>query len=264
MKFRSLVLLSGLLAATCGVRAVDPVPLPFAHAHNDYLHARPLFDALEQGFCSVEADVHLVDGALLVAHSAKEVSAARTLAGLYLEPLRSRVRANGGRVYRNGPPVTLLIDVKTEAAPTYRALHETLREFAELFTTYRDGKALPGAITVIISGNRAPAEMAAQAVRYAALDGRPPDLDGAAPATLIPLISADWNKTFTWRWTGEMPPAERERLADMVKRAHAQGRRIRFWNTPDRPEVWRRLRTEGVDLINTDDLAGLGAFFRGN
>jgi hypothetical protein len=47
--------------------AAAPVPLTRAHAHNDYLHARPLFDALDHGFCSVEADVWLVDGKLLVA-----------------------------------------------------------------------------------------------------------------------------------------------------------------------------------------------------
>ena len=45
-----------------------PRALPAAHAHNDYLHKRPLLDALAQGFCSVEADIFLVDGALLVAH----------------------------------------------------------------------------------------------------------------------------------------------------------------------------------------------------
>ena len=29
------------------------------HAHNDYTHHRPLFDALDHGFASVEADIRL-------------------------------------------------------------------------------------------------------------------------------------------------------------------------------------------------------------
>ena len=70
--------------------AAEPVLLPRAHAHNDYEHARPLAEALERGFGSVEADVWLVDGALLVAHDRKDVKPARTLAALYLEPLRER------------------------------------------------------------------------------------------------------------------------------------------------------------------------------
>ena len=43
-------------------------PLPRAHAHNDYYHRRPLLDALDQGFCSVEADIYLVEDRLLVGH----------------------------------------------------------------------------------------------------------------------------------------------------------------------------------------------------
>jgi hypothetical protein len=57
-----------------------------------------------------------------------------------------------------------------------------------------------------------------------------------------------------------MPPDDRTRLHDLVAKAHAQGRRIRFWATPDRPEVWRELLEADVDLINADDLEGLERF----
>ena len=73
-------------------------PLPHAHAHNDYEHARPLLDALAHGFCSVEADVFLRDGRLLVAHTPLDLKPERTLERLYLDPLRQRVRANGGQM----------------------------------------------------------------------------------------------------------------------------------------------------------------------
>src|SRR4051794_37229130 len=102
----------GLLAGLAGVAwAADmPVtPLKNAHAHNDYLHRRPLFDALDQGFNSVEADVFLVDGKLLVGHSILELKPGRTLESLYLDPLRDRVRANGGKVYRDSPVFWLLV-----------------------------------------------------------------------------------------------------------------------------------------------------------
>ena len=49
-------------------RSSEVEPLAQAHAHNDYEHPRPLLDALDHGFTSVEADVWLVDGELLVAH----------------------------------------------------------------------------------------------------------------------------------------------------------------------------------------------------
>ena len=50
-------------------------PLLRAHAHNDYLHSRPLADALAHGFWSIEADVWLTNGALLVAHDLDKTSA---------------------------------------------------------------------------------------------------------------------------------------------------------------------------------------------
>jgi hypothetical protein len=42
--------------------AASSTPLSQAHAHNDYLHKNPLFDALNNGFISVEVDVHLFRG----------------------------------------------------------------------------------------------------------------------------------------------------------------------------------------------------------
>ena len=85
--------------ACAGTKVPNVQPLPHAHAHNDYEHPHPLLDALERGFCSVEADVHLVDGELFVAHDANAIKPDRTLRKLYLEPLLDRVRAHGGRAY---------------------------------------------------------------------------------------------------------------------------------------------------------------------
>src|SRR5262245_56842543 len=59
------------------------------HAHNDYAHAVPLHDALDRGFCSVEADIFLVCGDLLVGHNQAALDPARTLESLYLDPLRA-------------------------------------------------------------------------------------------------------------------------------------------------------------------------------
>src|SRR5437773_8402832 len=101
--FFTTALATALFAIVVNQSAAQPTPLIHAHAHNDYLHARPLLDALDHGFCSVEADIYLVEGQLLVAHDRDKVKPDRTLQSLYLDPLRERVRKNGGRVYPNGP-----------------------------------------------------------------------------------------------------------------------------------------------------------------
>ncbi len=96
-----------LTASYANVAALDR-----AHAHNDYEHRRPLFDALHHGFTSVEADIWLVDGELCVAHDLVDTDPCRTLSELYLDPLRTIVHANRGRVYPGrSAPVQLLVDV---------------------------------------------------------------------------------------------------------------------------------------------------------
>src|SRR5688572_1498560 len=87
------------------------IPLRNAHSHNDYLHQRPLLDALDLGFCSVEADIYLIGEALLVAHDLEKTNAARTLKNLYLEPLAMRIRTNNGHVFAIPAPFTLLVDI---------------------------------------------------------------------------------------------------------------------------------------------------------
>ena len=265
-----LVLLGMWLAAAlpgCGPAgpAGAPIPLEQAHAHNDYEHDRPLYDALDHGFTSVEADVHLVDGELLIAHDPEDVQEDLTLRSLYLDPLRERVRKNGGRVYAGGPQFTLLIDVKTDPEETYTALHAILEEYREMLTVFGPDGQTDGAVVVVVSGNRAREAITGEAVRYAGYDGRLEDLQSGAPSTFIPLISDKWTAYFMWQGTGPMPENERQKLRDIVETAHVQGRRVRFWATPDdrsqaRQAVWRELVAAGVDLINTDDLEGLQQF----
>ncbi|MCI0700161.1 MAG: phosphatidylinositol-specific phospholipase C/glycerophosphodiester phosphodiesterase family protein [Planctomycetia bacterium] len=239
-------------------------PLTRAHAHNDYEHTRPLLDALECGFCSVEADIWLAKGELLVAHTLLQLNAERTLEKLYLDPLRERVKANGGKVFKDGPAFYLMIDIKTNAKETYAALAKVLEKFADMLTVTREGKTEVKAVTVIISGNRDVKTITEQKVRYAAIDGRPADLDGNAPAALIPWISQSWIVLFKWNGTGEMPADERKKLRDFVAKAHKQGRKVRFWATPERVEVWKELLAADVDFLNTDKLADLRKFLREN
>jgi len=235
-------------------------PLPNAHAHNDYAHPRPLLDALEQGFCSVEADVHLVDGKLLVAHNRSQAKSNGTLQALYLEPLRERVKANRGRVYPDGPEFFLLIDFKSDAAASGEALQGILKDYAPMLTRFRRDSTETNAVTIIISGNSPRELLAAQPERYAALDGRLPDLEGAANRRLVPWISAAWHTQFRWRGQGPMPAEESRKLRQIIAQAHQQGRKVRFWGGPDIPALWGEQLAADVDLINTDKLAELRAF----
>src|SRR5690606_5922998 len=125
---------------------------------------------LHYGFCGVEADVWLVDGELLVAHDREQVRPGRTLESLYLKPLSERVVANDRRVYRDGPPFTLLVDFKSDAEPTYEALKSALAKHEGILTHFENGAIQTNAITVIISGNRPVEKMKSEPKRLAAID----------------------------------------------------------------------------------------------
>ncbi|MEV0382168.1 phosphatidylinositol-specific phospholipase C/glycerophosphodiester phosphodiesterase family protein [Nonomuraea sp. NPDC050643] len=262
----ALVAAGAVLLTALPASATAAPPLRRAHAHNDYEHERPLLDALDHGFTSVEADIYLVEGELRVGHDPEDLRPGRTLQSLYLDPLAQRVRRQGGVFRGSRQQLQLLVDIKNNGAATYTELDKVLRNYRKLLTTYHKGKVRPGAVTVVVSGDRPRELMAAQQRRYAFYDGRMSDL-GQGNASFVPLISDNWTSHFTWMGEGEMPAAERDKLRQIVATAHRDGQRVRFWATPDtagpaREALWRELVAADVDHLNTDDLAGLESFLR--
>lgn len=217
-----------------------------AHAHNDYEHARPLYDALSYGFQNVEADVYLVDGRLLVAHDRKDLRAARSLRALYLDPLAKLARA--GKVH----DFTLMVDVKADGTLATRQLIQELEPYRWMIST-----GIERAVKVVVSGAGDRSVIAKEAYRLVSIDGRPLDLATQRDPD-VAWISDDWTSQFKWRGVGAF--AEREKLLSMVSRAHDRGYRLRFWATPENATVWKELVTAKVDLIGTDRLADLAKF----
>lgn len=262
-----------LLATPVAAHAAPPSgptdgvqPLERAHAHNDYEHPRPLFDALSHGFRSVEADVWLVDGELCIGHDAPDCG--RTLTSLYLDPLAEIARANGGSIYDGSTePLRLYVDVKDGGPAVWKVLNDQLDDRPQLVTSWVDGREVTRAVEVVVSGQLAN-QTFDDRVRWATGDGRfttPPPAD-ATSADLV-VLSDNWTKLFTWQGVGPMPADQRRKLHDLVDRAHADGHEVRFWATPDivpdaRAAVWRELVDADVDQINTDHLPELEEFLK--
>lgn len=239
---------------------VQAAPLIRAHAHNDYAQARPLFGAMELGFCSIEADVYLVDGKLLVGHNRKDLKADHTLDSMYLRPLSVAVKANRGKVFAQPAEVILLVDIKADGPGVYEELKKELRPYDSWLTHYKNGKVQKRAVTVILSGERPTAVLAAEKARVAFIDGRPDDVNPSFELT--PLVSESWDTLFKWNGLGEMPALERQKLDALVQVSHSRGQKLRFWATPDLEGMWRVLYEAGVDLIGADRQRALADFLR--
>jgi hypothetical protein len=131
-----------------------------------------------------------------------------------------------------------------------------------MLTSVEGETVRPGAVTIVLTGNRPKITPADPHIRYAGLDGRLSDLGSRVPAHMMPMISDNWTTQFHWNGNDQMPENERAKLREIIKKAHAAGRVVRFWATPESETLWRELRAAGVDLINTDELARLAAFLR--
>jgi glycerophosphoryl diester phosphodiesterase len=182
------------------------------YAHNDYVHPRPVFDALDRGFCAVEADVHLRHGKLLVAHRWYEVDERRTLHGLYIVPL-TRAKTACREVLLN-------LDVKTDALKTYEALKDV---------------RLPG-VRVLITGNRAKEEIERSGGQ---IDGDFSDV-GKDPK-VYPLVSLSWH----W-WS------RKAAFKDAAAKAHAAGQKVRVFGTGDHFSLQRELGADYLNADDLD------------
>jgi len=264
-----LFLLLLLHAAAFGAVSNDTLTEPYpAHAHNDYMHERPLFDALENGFRSIEADVFTLGDSLYVAHNRKDIKPGRTLRELYLAPLMEYISEDRHTIYDSASPLILLIDIKDDGLTTYKLLDRILSDFQAILCQVSAQSYEGGSVMVVVSGNRPVEYMMQQTQRFAFVDGRMKDLTEEYSPLLMPLISDRWTKYFSWMGKGDMPEKERTQLRLYVQDALEKGQLIRFWATPDRPgkereAVWTELLEAGVDLVNTDDLGGLRTFLLG-
>lgn len=220
---------------------------------------------MELGFCSIEADVYLVGGKLLVGHNRQDLKPERTLDAMYLRPLSEAVKSNKGHVYPQPAEVILLVDIKADGAKVYEELKTELGPYDSWLTHYSHGKVEKRAVTVILSGERPTDVLAGERSRVAFIDGRPDDLQSSSnTTTLTPLISASWDSLFHWNGSGAMPQEEKQKLDAIVQACHAHGQKLRFWATPELLSVWQTLYKAGVDLIGSDRQKDLADFLRGS
>lgn len=241
-------------------------PIINAHAHNDYEHENPLFDALDNLFISVEVDVHFIDGELFVSHNTpKSTDSLETLETLYLEPLLNRINQNQGHVYTgyNGF-FYLMIDIKTESATSYEKLKDVLRQYESIISLVKNGneeKNKPVKVVVTGFDGRPFNQILTDEPKYVTIDGRPNELGRGISAAIMPYISDNYNKYFSFTGKGEVSKKDSVTITNLVNATHKEGKKLRFWASPDNEAVWNFLLSYNVDLINTDKLEEFNKFW---
>jgi hypothetical protein len=232
-------------------------------AHNDYWHKRPLYDALDNGFTHIEADIYLRGNKLIVAHIFPIFKKQHTLEKLYFNPLLECIKDTNKEIKCPQYPLTLMIDIKSDADKTYEALEVLLDKYKSILSGYDNGVYTQRQVTVVITGHKPYELIRAQKNRLAFIDE---DLMQVKQDTLSKNLyqtaSCKYSHLLKWDGKGNFSPFERQRLRTYVMMAHRFGKKVRLWASPENETVWRELLNCGVDLINTDRLVELKNFLQ--
>jgi hypothetical protein len=262
------------------------------HSHNDYTRHIPLFEALASGCISVEADVHLKGGDLLIGHTSKGLRRSVNLRRMYLGPLELMLGKRKARLAEKDGPwqglfdsdtkqtLVLLIDQKSAGPQTFAELHSQLQPLRDLdYLTYWNGTdKIMRPITIVASG-KAPFDS------IMALPNERRDIFYDAPLETLPSIDDDFSTnppTFkynisnshyasteyvnavTWRpsdahYLYPPTPHGRDMAGSQIEHAASRGLLTRYWGAPTSPPnlrdaAWRHLTGANVGLLNMDDL----------
>lgn len=256
--FQTLVAMMFLLSATT-VESQNII-LPNAYAHNDYWHKRPLLDALDNGFTYVEADVYLKNGRLIVTHILPYFKNKKTLEELYLKPLLQYVNDNAKSANPVNCPLTLMIDIKTDADKTYKALALLLQKYRSILSGYQNGELTMRNVSVVITGHKPYNMFTGEADRLAFLDEDLRQADKDSSTNIYQVASCKYSSIVKWKGKGTISEKDVQRLEYFVLQAHKSGRKVRLWGSPDKKKVWSELLKCNVDLINTDKINTLRTF----
>ncbi len=260
---RITLLLLALLIFSCSPKKeLQPIvinqssnSLSQGHAHNDYEQDRPLYEALENGFTSIEIDVHSYRGKAVVCHDSEDLGSKPTLQELYLDPLSKIIAQNGGTVFPGKKEqLILMIDLKEDKDLLLDILTKDLVEYDLLIKSSLDAHEIWKPLQVIISGDPPLDKILYDKTGYFYMDGRIHHLDEDIDDYVMPRISMSYRDNFRWLPNGNLSNEELERMREMITKVHARGKKFRFWGHPETAAFWKLLDREGVDWINVDDL----------
>lgn len=258
---RIFTLLLLLSAALCHAQVQ---PIQHGHSHNDYKQNRPLFEALDNGFTSIEIDVFLHNNQLIVSHDCTGLDKKPSIEGLYLDSILARIDRNGGIMYKGySTPVIIMVELKTSAKEGYAKLKEVLAKYKDILAVYKkDAIVKPGPIHILITGHQPYESLLKEESSFATIDAGMDKMDDAKYDPVVTRYSDPWNCHFKWKGKGTMPQKEHDKLLALVAKAHKKGKDIRFFGIPDNANVWKVLLEAKVDWVNTDKLAKYSKFYR--
>ena len=246
-------LLSLAVLLPLSLAAQQPVVL---HSHNDYNRTAPFWEAYSQHCRSIEADVFLHEGQLLVGHEVEDLKPENSLLRMYVDPIVRTFHANGNKMWAGADDrLMLLVELKSATEPTLTEVVKLLEQFPDVFCA-------PGAVQVAITGNIPAKEHFQDYPVWVGFDGDIRETYTWAQMERVALVSNSF-RLFAKKWNGKgrMIDPELNAVKDAIAKVHSWGKPIRFWEAPEGTTAYFTFWKLGVDIINTDKPAVASLFF---
>lgn len=223
-----------------------PAAQGWLHGHNDYQKHPPLFRALNWSIPSVEADLYLHKGRLVVSHLSLFLHRKPTFEALYLKPLALLFAADQSSHYL--PWLRLMIDIKSEPQATVDSLRSLLRRYPAL--TARQGQSL----TIFLSGRARRTHLLPSDTLFWGLDDPIPALFNGQ------LIPDHWTRQasmsyreFKRLFLKPYSPSRRDSMVrELTAWFAARNIPVRLYGAGNRLRRWNRLVQWGFTVINVD------------
>jgi alkaline phosphatase len=244
-----------LLLLICVAAAGQPTAYTVGnlHSHNDYEKPFPYWEAYNQGYGSIEADIFLKGDDLIIAHDTVQLKMGRTLDSFYLQPLQQCIIKNKGYPFADKKKsLQLLIDIKTDSSATLQRLVKKLKAYPLIIRC--------AAVKIVITGNRPAISAFTDYPAYIYFDGELPVDYPPKALKKIEMLSDNFRKYTWWNGTDTIPVSERKIIETLITKAHGLHKKLRFWNAPDIINSWNFFMKLGVDYINTDHITGAATF----
>ena len=223
------------------------------HSHNDYEQAAPFWMAWQEQFGSIEADIWLLGGKVIIGHDTTEIKSGRTLEEFYVKPLAACIGKNHGHPYADSSRrLIILVDVKADSVATLAALIALLDRYPSL-------EHCPW-LKWVISGNRPDATQYVSYPPFIAFDGILHAQYTPAELARIAMMSDDLRHYTRWDSRTGIPDTGLDSLKQAISRSHALHLPVRLWDAPDFPAAWHQLMQLQVDYLNTDHITDLAAY----
>lgn len=220
------------------------------HSHNDYSQLLPFWEAYNSGLESIEVDVFLKNDTLFATHEENEIELNNTLETLYLKPLKRITNTHLGKEQ----DIQLLIDVKSEAYTTLKAIENVLKKYPELINNKK--------LHFVISGNRPLVKDYINYPDYILFDYQSLKPMPNESLKKIALISLSYKAFSNWQGKDTLSATEFDKIKAIVASAHAYKKPFRFWGSPDTELAWNTFYKMGIDFINTDKPLRCSTYFK--